>query len=58
MPIALPPVVLAHFVWVRGNLGRARATFVPLFPIFNVFQLECACMQQRLVESQELLAVL
>ena len=40
-----------------GNVGRPRTTLAPLHPLFLTFQLEGPCVQQRLLERQELLLV-
>ena len=54
MPVPLPPGVLVGCVWTVGHIGRSVATLAPRLPVFYVIQLEGACVQQRLVERQEL----
>ena len=53
--VALPPVVRVDCVWVGGYFGRTRTALAPRLPLFRAFQLEGACLQQRLLERQELL---
>ena len=55
VPTALPPVVLVGFIWVEGNVGRPDTSLGPFRSFFLAFQLECACIQQCLLERQELL---
>ena len=55
VPIALPPVVRIAFMWVGGHVRRSGTSLGPVSPFLNVFQLQCACIQQRLLERQELL---
>ena len=53
VPVPLPLVVLVGFVWVGGNIGRLRTALAPRLPLFLALQLEGACVQQRLLERQE-----
>ena len=55
VPVRLPPIVLEGFIWSGGHVGRPGTSLGPVFPFFLGFQLESACMQQRLFERQELL---
>ena len=54
VPVPLPPVVLVGLVWAGGNVGRPCTALAPRLPLFLAFQLEGACVQQRLLERQEL----
>ena len=49
--VPLPPLVLVGSVRVEGTLAGC----VSLLPLFCAFQREGACVQQRLLERQELL---
>ena len=52
--MSLPPVVLVRSHGVGRHVNRACTALGPVLPFFGGFQLECACMQQRLLERQEL----
>ena len=63
VPVPFPPVMLVDLVWVGRDIGRPRTILAsllplflghaPLFPLFRILQLEGACVQQRLLERQE-----
>ena len=55
VPKPLPPIVLVDLFRGRRNVGRTCAGLVPLLPLFIACQLEGACVQQRLLERQEVL---
>ena len=44
-----------RLVWGGGHVGRPCTALAPRLPLFLAFQLEGACVQQRLLERQELL---
>ena len=54
VPIPLPPVVLVDLGWGGRDIGRTRADLAPLLPLFLVVQLEGTCIQQRVLEREEL----
>ena len=53
VPIALPSVVPVGCMWVRRHVGRPHASLGPVLPFFVAFQLEEACVHQRLLERKE-----
>ena len=57
MPVPLPPVVLVGSVRGGGHVGRPFTVLAPCPPPSHAFQLEGACVQQRLLERQERLSV-
>ena len=54
VPAPLLPVVLVDLFWSRGNLSRPNIGLAPSLPLFCAFQVEGACIQQRLLERQKL----
>ena len=55
VPIALPPVVLVDLVWACRDVGSSFTDLAPHIPLFLGLQLEGACVQQCLLERQEML---
>ena len=55
MPVPLPALVLVELVRGSGYVGRPFTALAPRLPLSRALQLEGACVQQRLLERQELL---
>ena len=45
--------MLVNFLWTRGHVGRSCSALAPYLPLVLAFQLQGACVHQRLLERQE-----
>ena len=55
VPVPLPTLVLVEAVWAGRNVGLPYAAFAPRLPLFDILQLEGACIHQRCLKRKELL---
>ena len=54
VPEPLPSIVFVAAVWAGWNVVRTCTALAPPLPFYLGLQLERACVQQRLLERQEL----